>query len=189
MQILSLIHISINKNGSFCKDIMVYFKNSDKVVSSFGNMDFSMYCELYCFDEGETAARDRLKTHLSEYHFRDSIRMDSKWTGGRPALLLTMTNLKGDFGESSAMIGMWLDMEALNSSIELAAWESGLDLSLIHIFLQILPNRRAFLTYSAFRIIPEESALQKWPMPSGQEGPAARGRKWLIMCLKSLRQS
>lgn len=47
---------------------MVYFKNSDKVVSSFGNMDFSMYCELYCFDEGETAARDRLKTHLSEYH-------------------------------------------------------------------------------------------------------------------------
>lgn len=40
------------------------------------------------------------------------------------------------------------------------------------LILQILPNRRAFLTYSAFRIIPEESALQKWPMPSGQEGPA-----------------
>ena len=78
---LSDLQVSINKNGSFCKDIMVYFKNSDKVVSSFGNMDFSMYCELYCFDEGETAARDRLKTHLSEYHFRDSIRMDSKWTG------------------------------------------------------------------------------------------------------------
>ena len=129
---LSDLQVSINKNGSFCKDIMVYFKNSDKVVSSFGNMDFSMYCELYCFDEGETAARDRLKTHLSEYHFRDSIRMDSKWTGGRPALLLTMTNLKGDFGESSAMIGMWLDMEALNSSIELAAWESGLDWMIIN---------------------------------------------------------
>lgn len=129
---ISDLQVSINKNGSFCKDIMVYFKNSDKVVSSYGNMNFSMYCELYCFDEGETEAADKLERHLSEYHFRDSIRMDSKWTGGRPALLLTMTNLKGDVGESSAMIGIWLDMEALNSRIEVAAWESGLDWMIIN---------------------------------------------------------
>lgn len=49
-----------------------------------------------------------------------------------PALLLTMTNLKGDFGESSAMIGLWLDLDVLNSSIELASWESGLDWVIIN---------------------------------------------------------
>ena len=41
---ISDLQVSINKKGNFCKDIMVYFKNSNKVVSSFGNMDFPMYC-------------------------------------------------------------------------------------------------------------------------------------------------
>lgn len=121
------LKVTINKGGDYCKDIMVYFKNCDKVVSSVGNMDFSMYSDLYCFGEGDPKSAEALKKHLSEYHFRDSIQMNSKWTQGRPTLLLTMNNLKGEFGESSAMIVIWLDMEALNNRIEQASWESGLD--------------------------------------------------------------
>ena len=81
--------------------------------------DFNMYCELYCFGE-DNASEEMLKTYLSEYHFRDFIMMDTKWTKGRPTLLLTMTNLKGELGESSAMIGLWLDQMCIrdrNSSL------------------------------------------------------------------------
>lgn len=151
---ISDLQVSINKKGNFCKDIMVYFKNSNKVVSSFGNMDFPMYCELYCF-EGDEASAEKLKKHLSEYHFRDSIRMNAKWTGGRPALLLTMTNLKGDFGESSAMIGLWLDLDVLNSSIELASWESGLDGVIINREDQIMNRPEG---YSGMEVHYEELA-------------------------------
>lgn len=132
------LKVTINKNGDYCKDIMVYFKNCDKVVSSFGNMDFSMYSDLYCFGEEDRKSAEVLKEHLSEYHFRDAIQMNSKWTQGRPTLLLTMNNLKGEFGESSAMIVIWLDMDALNSSIEQASWESGLDWLIINEKNQIM---------------------------------------------------
>lgn len=132
------LKVTINKSGDYCKDIMVYFKNCDKVVSSFGNMDFPMYSDLYCFGADDTKSAEILKKHLSEYHFRDSIPMNSKWTQGRPTLLLTMNNLKGEFGESTAMIGIWLDMDALNSSIEMASWESGLDWLIINEDNQIM---------------------------------------------------
>lgn len=132
------LKVTINKSGDYCKDIMVYFKNCDKVVSSFGNMDFPMYSDLYCFGAEDTKSAEILKKHLSEYHFRDSIPMNSKWTQGRPTLLLTMNNLKGEFGESTAMIGIWLDMDALNSSIETASWESGLDWLIINQDNQIM---------------------------------------------------
>ena len=114
----------MNKNRNFSRDIMVYFENSDKVVSSHGNMDFNMYCELYCFGE-DNASEEMLKTYLSEYHFRDFIMMDTKWTKGRPTLLLTMTNLKGGAGESSAMIGLWLDPAVFSNLIEMDSWEQG----------------------------------------------------------------
>jgi len=132
------LKVTINKSGDYCKDIMVYFKNCIKVVSSFGNMDFPMYSDLYCFGAEDTKSAEILKNHLSEYHFRDSISMNSKWTQGRPTLLLTMNNLKGEFGESTAMIGIWLDMDALNSSIEMASWESGLDWLIINEDNQIM---------------------------------------------------
>lgn len=143
------LKVTINKSGDYCKDIMVYFKNCDKVVSSFGNMDFPMYSDLYCFGADDTKSAEILKKHLSEYHFRDSIPMNSKWTQGRPTLLLTMNNLKGEFGESTAMIGIWLDMDALNSSIEMASWESGLDWLIINEDNQIM-NRSE--DYSSFGI-------------------------------------
>ena len=123
---LSDLSLSMNKNSDFSRDIMVYFENSDKVVSSHGNMDFNMYCELYCFGE-DNASEEMLKTYLSEYHFRDFIMMDTKWTKGRPTLLLTMTNLKGELGESSAMIGLWLDPAVFSNLIEMDSWEQGLD--------------------------------------------------------------
>ncbi|MDR1772252.1 MAG: helix-turn-helix domain-containing protein [Hungatella sp.] len=132
------LKVTINKSGDYCKDIMVYFKNCDKVVSSLGNMDFSMYSDLYCFGEEDTKSSEILKKHLSEYHFRDTIQMNTKWTQGRPTLLLTMNNLKGEFGESTAMVGIWLDMDALNSSIEMASWESGLDWLIINEENQIM---------------------------------------------------
>lgn len=58
------LKVTINKSGDYCKDIMVYFKNCDKVVSSLGNMDFSMYSDLYCFGEEDTKSSEILKKNI-----------------------------------------------------------------------------------------------------------------------------
>uniref|UniRef100_UPI0006D28FAA hypothetical protein n=1 Tax=Clostridium sp. NkU-1 TaxID=1095009 RepID=UPI0006D28FAA len=165
------LKVTINKSGDYCKDIMVYFKNCDKVVSSLGNMDFSMYSDLYCFGEEDTKSSEILKKHLSEYHFRDTIQMNTKWTQGRPTLLLTMNNLKGDFGESTAMVGIWLDMDALNSSIEMASWESGLDWLIINEENQIM-NRSE--DYSSIGIRYDQLN------PDGDQKITWNGQKYII---------
>ena len=37
-------------------------------------------------------------------------------------VLMTMTNLQGEYGNTSAMVGLWLDMDSLNQSVESVAW-------------------------------------------------------------------
>ena len=118
--------ISINKNGDYCKDVFVYFQNSGKMVSSYGCMSFDMYCELYC-GGGQAEIKEELRHELSEFHFQDIRRMDSCWTQNGPEVLMTMSNLRGDYGSTSAMVGLWLDMESLNQSVESVAWEPGLE--------------------------------------------------------------
>lgn len=116
--------VSINKNGNYCLDVFVYFKNSEKIVSSYGSMSYDMYCELYSGAEAEP--KEKLKQELTEYHFRRATRMENSWYREGPVLLLTMANLQGGYGETSAMVGLWLDMGALNRSIESVSWEPGL---------------------------------------------------------------
>lgn len=117
--------VSINKNGDYCRDVFVYFQNNGKVVSSYGCMNFDLYCELYCGDQADM--KENLRQELTEYHFQDIVRMDSSWGGEDPMVLMTMTNLQGEYGNTSAMVGLWLDMDSLNQSVESVAWEPGLE--------------------------------------------------------------
>lgn len=135
-QELDSLLVSINKNGDYCRDVFVYFQNNGKVVSSFGCMSFDMYCELYCGNQADT--KEKLRQELSEYHFRNITRMDSDWVNDEPVLLMTMTNLRGEYGSTSAMVGLWLDMGVLNQSVESVAWEPGLE------WLMLNQNGQAF---------------------------------------------
>ena len=83
-------------------------------------MNFDLYCELYCGDQADM--KENLRQELTEYHFQDIVRMDSSWGGEDPMVLMTMTNLQGEYGNTSAMVGLWLDMDSLNQSVESVAW-------------------------------------------------------------------
>lgn len=124
-QELESMLVSINLNGNYCRDVFVYFQNNGKVVSSYGSMSFDMYCELYCGNQAEM--KTELKNELEDYHFLSVARLNSAWTGNAPVLLMTMSNMQGQFGSTSAMVGMWLDMDALNQNVESVAWERGLE--------------------------------------------------------------
>lgn len=124
-QELESMLVSINQNGNYCRDVFVYFQNSGKVVSSYGSMSFDMYCELYCGNHAEM--KTELKHELEDYHFLSVARLNSAWTGNAPVLLMTMSNLQGQIGSTSAMVGLWMDMDALNQNVESVAWEQGLE--------------------------------------------------------------
>lgn len=70
---LTSMGVSANNNGGFCRDMFVYFKNSDRVVSTYGSMDFDLYCRLYAGDDA--AMKQELKQTLTTYHFRDVRKM------------------------------------------------------------------------------------------------------------------
>lgn len=123
------MQIAINQSGNFCNDITVYFKNNGKLVSTRGNMDLESYCELYCFEDAESI--EWLRNYFSEYHVWRAARAKGELKDGSSPLLLTMTNMQGDFGETTAMIGLWIDMDALAGSLKLGSGENGMDWLLI----------------------------------------------------------
>ena len=123
------LQIAINRNGNYCNDITVYFRNNGKVVSTRGCMDLKMYCELYCFEDEDSIGW--LEDYFSEYHVSGATRLEGTLKDGSSPLLLTMTNMKGDFGETSAMVGLWINMDALSKSMRLDTDENGMDWLLI----------------------------------------------------------
>lgn len=123
------MQIAINQSGNFCNDITVYFKNNGKLVSTRGNMDLESYCEMYCFEDAKSI--EWLRNYFSEYHVWRAARAKGELKDGSSPLLLTMTNMQGDFGETTAMIGLWIDMDALAGSLKLGSGENGMDWLLI----------------------------------------------------------
>lgn len=117
------ILVSNNRFGNHAKDLFVYFSNSDKVVSAYGSMDLPLYYQLYC--ENENMNLEEFRSYLSQNRFQDAVRVGGKGDAQEPYLLFTMTNLKGDIGETTAMIGLRLDVEALNQIMQSVVWERG----------------------------------------------------------------
>lgn len=136
------LQIAINRSGNYCNDITIYFRNNGKVVSTRGCMDLKMYCELYGFEDEASIAW--LENYFSEYHVTRAIRIREKLRDGSSPLLLTMTNMKGEFGETSAMVGLWIDMDALSRSMRLNTKENGMDWLLIDENSQIISRAEEF---------------------------------------------
>lgn len=136
------LRMAINQSGDYCDDITVYFKNNGKLVSSNGCMDLDLYCDLYCFEDEESIRW--LENYLSEYHVWEVARAKEKLKNGSLPLLLTMTNVKGDFGETTAMIGLWIDIDSLTGSMELEHGENGMDWLVINEKDQIMSRSEEF---------------------------------------------
>lgn len=111
------------KNSNFSaesyKDVFVYFKNTETVISTSGNMSMEMFYHLYY--ENENFSLSDMKQYLSAFHFQDIIPL----TGGDGSreILFTLTSLKSDIGEPSATIGIRMDAAVLERKIASAKWD------------------------------------------------------------------
>ncbi len=122
---INALQMAINQSGNYCNDITVYFKNNGKLVSTRGCFDFEMFCDLYCFEEEKP--KEWLENYFSQYHVWEVARSQGTLKDGSSPLLLTMTNMKGDFGETTAMIALWVEIDDLAGSMELESGQNGMD--------------------------------------------------------------
>lgn len=156
---LCSIYSSLNYNGGYCKNVFVYFQDSDKIVSSCGSMSFDTYCNLYSGKEDEQ--KEALRQAMAGVHLFRFTRLESDWVSDAPVILLTMTGLQGEIGESSATVGIWVDMNALNASIES---EDGLEWMMLGENGQVLNRQEEYpdLGISYKELEEEESAQTVW---------------------------
>jgi len=168
------VKMAVNQSGDFCKDITVYFKNNGKLVSTNGSMDLEMFCNLYCFED--EASIGWLENYFSEYHVWKAARAKEELKDGSWPLLLTMTNMKGELGETTAMVGLWIDIDSLAGSMELEREENGMDWLLISEEDQIMSRPEEF----------EDIGIIYGDLEEGKDGQLEfEGEKYILRSLPS----
>lgn len=153
---LNNIKVTCNSYNYYCQDIFVYFQKNQRVVSTMGNMKFSMYYDMY--NRTQTMNEAQMQEYLSHAHYFDVIRLEPEKEGGNSLLLVTLTNMKASLGLESSVVGMLLNVKALNDNIESLKWDGG-DVLVLDSSNQIL-NRKAedteYFTLQYEECIPEK---------------------------------
>lgn len=153
---LNNIKVTCNSYNYYCQDIFVYFQKNQRVVSTMGNMKFSMYYDMY--NRTQTMNEAQMQEYLSRAHYFDVIRLEPEKESGNSLLLVTLTNMKASLGLESSVVGILLNVKALNDNIESLKWDGG-DVLVLDSSNQIL-NRKAedteYFTLQYEECIPEK---------------------------------
>lgn len=112
-----------NFTEEYIEDVFVYFKDTDWVVSTKGNMAFNLFYSLYGKNEDYT--QEEMKQYLSKFHFRDCLPLTDR---DDQYLLFTMNTLNSEVGDTSAVIGISLDISTLDHLFEEARWDEDIQL-------------------------------------------------------------
>lgn len=110
----------------YTEEVFVYFKNTDWVVSTHGNMSFDLFYSLYGKNEQYTA--EEMRTYLSGFHFQDVLPLTY---GEKSSLLFTMNCLQSEVGDTSAVIGVRMDMGTLDELFATAKWDDRIQLGIL----------------------------------------------------------
>lgn len=112
---------TMRDSAAYCYNIFIYLQEMDKFISNKGAMDMFTYCNIFFNVSGE----EKLRTVLMEGNGEKVLLFQAE--SGKVYLLLLepMLNSKGFKG--SAVAGLWLDIELLDSRIQSAAWDAGMD--------------------------------------------------------------
>lgn len=121
---------SLNSGTEYCKDIFIYYKNINKIVSVQGTMNLELYSLLYCAQD--EASAQGLKAYLEDYHFYGLANLQNSWYDGSSVVLMTMGVLGANAAESGAMIGIWVDIDSLRSRIDDVFWRDSLSWALVN---------------------------------------------------------
>lgn len=132
--------------------LYIYFKNTDSVVSSAGNMSLEMYHSLYYKSLDITL--EELREYLSGKHYHDiNILSGEEGTG---AIMFTMTSLKTEAGETTATIVIQITPDMVNGRIGSVKWNEDVQAA-------VLNSRNEFVNSAAF-LDNEESTYENTPV-------------------------
>lgn len=98
--------------------VFVYFPKTEKISSSLGNMDISLYYELYY--KNETTDFESFKEYLALRHYNDVLPITG--SDGKNLLLFTMSSLNTNVGEA-ATIGIAVDAEQFRQKLLFGKWD------------------------------------------------------------------
>lgn len=119
----------INVSDSLCKDVFVYYRHLDRVLSTNGSMYLDEYFNVYC--AGTEEEKDRVKAQLTEYHFSDFVNLKNDWRDGSELLLMTNWVLGMDAIKNGSVAGVWLDAAAFRAKVEDAGWNDDIGWAVI----------------------------------------------------------
>ncbi len=121
------------------EQIYVYFRNTDSIISSSGNMSLELYHSIYYGDTD--ISLEELREYLSCKHFHDMMVLSSG--GDTVGTLYTMTSLNTDVGESTATIVIQITPQAIDERIQSAKWNEAVQVA-------VLNERNEFLNSPGF---------------------------------------
>lgn len=99
--------------------VFVYFPTTEKISSSLGNMDISLYYELY-YKNGNTDF-EAFKEYLALRHYNDVLPLTG--ADGQNLLLFTTSSLNANAGESAATIGIIVDADQFCQKLLFGKWD------------------------------------------------------------------
>ena len=129
---INLYHIyeeaqSINVSEAFIDDVFILFNNTQKVVSSRGNMTLEFFYNLY-YKNDEFSYED-FRGYLGKFHYGDMIPL--KLDSGKEVFLFTMGTLKSTFRESPAVVCCQISAETIKNRLQQMKWSDTMDVMLL----------------------------------------------------------
>lgn len=119
---------NISLSEEIVRDIFICFNNTHTVASIKGNMSDELYYHLYY--ESEDYTLERFREYMAEFHYEETL--DFRKSTGTRVLLLTMSTLNTSVFEPSATIGVSLNLEEIQKSLDTMKWDSQVDIMIIN---------------------------------------------------------
>lgn len=118
---------SISMSEAFIDDVFILFNNTQKVVSSRGNMALELFYNLY-YKSDEFSYED-FRDYLGQFHYGDMIPL--KLDSGKEVFLFTMGTLKSTFRESPAVVCCQISAETIKNRLQQMKWSDTMDVMLL----------------------------------------------------------
>ncbi len=118
---------AINISEDFIEDVFIVFNKAGKVAGVNGNMKQDMFYDLYYKSAG--FSYDQFQEYMGQFHYGDilPVKLDS----GKEIFFFTMTTLKPDFRESSAVVGITIDAETIRRRLRSMRWSDNMDVMIV----------------------------------------------------------
>lgn len=124
---------------SYCHDMFIWLGTKGKVVNMVSSMSYELYEKIVCQDNAEVSGR--LKTAMTEARESTAIGVS---IGKKSYVILLEPVIGVGIEKGAAVLGLWLDMDALNHQINSMEWEKEMEWVLVDSHGNVLRDAERF---------------------------------------------